>query len=143
MSWSAIQANWALLGAGVLAFALVLYFLRLILAGTARGRLRHALLDLQRAESAASAAAREERRAVKQLDRLQSRRETAKPRHLTEAEGRLADATAMHKIRADQVLVARNLLRKVIVEEFAPSKHEAMRRRYLGDERVPERPSGR
>ncbi|NIN38846.1 MAG: hypothetical protein GTO67_09360, partial [Gammaproteobacteria bacterium] len=42
---------------------------------------------------------------------------------------------ALLKITADQVLIAENHVRKIIVEEFPPNRHDRMRSKYLPDER--------
>ena len=50
------------------------------------------------------------------------------------------DARALAKIAHDQLLVAENMLRKVIVEEFPPRRHEPLRRRYLRSDEERSRP---
>ena len=37
----------------------------------------------------------------------------------------------MQKIANDQVLIARNQVRKIILEEYPPKRHAAMRLKYL------------
>ena len=44
------------------------------------------------------------------------------------------------KIAADQVLIAENHVRKIIVEEFPPNRHERMRGRFLPGEREDGKP---
>ena len=46
----------------------------------------------------------------------------------------MQDAEALLKIASDQVLIAENHVRKIIVEEFPPKHHERLRRRYLPGE---------
>jgi hypothetical protein len=52
----------------------------------------------------------------------------------------LQDARALAKIANDQVLVARNLLRKHILEEYPPKRHAVLRARYLGAEEIEKKP---
>ena len=39
----------------------------------------------------------------------------------------------MEKLIDDQLLIARNNVRMLILEEFPPKRHEAMRSKYLGE----------
>jgi hypothetical protein len=59
---------------------------------------------------------------------------------LQEASEAVEDARALAKIAHDQLLVAENLLRNVIIEEFPPRRHESMRRRYLRSDEERGRP---
>ena len=43
----------------------------------------------------------------------------------------MQDAEALLKIATDQVLIAQNHVRRIIVEEYPPKKHEKMRNKYL------------
>ena len=133
---------WALLAAGTIALALLLFFARLLWAGTSRGRLRRAHAGLKRAQAEAAQAGRSEARFARRLERLGARAESVKPRLIEEARADHADAQAMKKIRDDQVLVARNLVRKAIFEEFPPTRHATLTRRYLGENAGESRTSG-
>ena len=53
------------------------------------------------------------------------------PRSIAEAAGALEDARALQKIAEDQLLIARNHVRKIILEEYPPQRHEALRQRFL------------
>ena len=57
-----------------------------------------------------------------------------KPSRLQAAREAVQDAEALLKIAEDQVLIAENQVRKIIVEEFPPKRHERMRRKYLPEE---------
>jgi hypothetical protein len=126
-----IQEYWALLIASVLATAVLLFVIFRLYQGSARGQLRARVRELRKREQKARKAARVIDKAETRLARLRGRADSAKPRRIDEASGLLADAKALHKIANDQVLIAQNLVRKVIVEEFPPKQHDKMRSRYL------------
>jgi hypothetical protein len=93
--------------------------------------LRSIVQQLRRRERAAQAAHKAVDRAGTRLERLRAEAESVKPRHVEEASGTLEDARALQKIADDQVLIARNHLRKLILEEYPPKRHAAMRSKYL------------
>ena len=64
---------------------------------------------------------------------LRAKRESAKPRHVQETTEALEDAQALLKIAEDQVLIAANHVRKLILEEFPPTRQEQLRSKYLPD----------
>ena len=101
--------HWALLSASVLGLAVVMFVVWRIWLDSARGQLRGALRTLRQAERDA----------------------TCQPSRLQEAAGTAQDAEALLKIAADQVLIAENHVRRIIVEEFPPKRHETMRSKYL------------
>ena len=72
--------------------------------------------------------------------RLHDNADRAKPRHLQEAKEALQDARTLAKIANDKILIAENHVRRVIVEEFPPVRHEAMRQKYLPDAARDKRP---
>ena len=56
-------------------------------------------------------------------------------RHATTLrKARVRTTEALLKIASDQVLIAENHVRKIIVVEFPPKHHERLRRRYLPGE---------
>jgi hypothetical protein len=63
-----------------------------------------------------------------------------KPSRLQAAREAVLDAEALLKIAHDQVLIAENRVRKIIVEEFPPKHHGRMRSRYLPGEREDGKP---
>ena len=77
---------------------------------------------------------RAEERARAKLGGLAGRSESVKPSRLQAARDALEDAEALRKIAADQVLIAENHVRRIIVEEFPPKHHEQMRKRCLPGE---------
>jgi hypothetical protein len=126
-----VQQHWALVIASVLALAVLLFVIFRLYQDSARGQLQARVRDLRKCEQKAREAARAVDKAETRLTRLRARADSAKPRHLDEAAGLLSDKKALRKIAADQVLIAQNHVRKVIVEEFPPKRHEKMRSRYL------------
>jgi len=134
MTIDLLARNWALVIASVLGAAVLLFVVFRVLQDSPRGRLRAAVMQLRRQEAVASKARRAADKAAAKLDRLQANAAAEKPRHVQEASGSLQDARALQKIADDQVLVARNHVRKLILEEYPPKRHEVMRERYLGHE---------
>ena len=131
MSFANADQYCALLAAAAIAAGVLVFIGLRLLQDSARGRLAAEVGNLRKRERAARKAARVAREAQGKLDRLRSRAETVKPRLVEEARGRLEDAQALLKIADDQVLVARNQVRTIIVQEYPPKRHDAMRRRLL------------
>jgi hypothetical protein len=127
MTLQYLQQHWALLAASILGTAVLLFVLWRAWLDSARGRLAVARRDLR----AALATARKRQRQAQSL---------AATLDLQEAAEAIQDAEALLKIAADQVLIAENHVRKIIVEEFPPKRHERMRNRYLSGERADGRP---
>lgn len=123
--------NWALVIASILGAAVLLFALFRVFQDSAHGRLRAIVQQLRRREGDAQAARKAVEKAVARLERLRSKAESVKPRHVEEASGTLEDARALQKIADDQVLIARNHVRKLILEEYPPKRHAAMRSKYL------------
>ena len=63
-----------------------------------------------------------------------------KPIRLQEATEAVQDAETLLKIADDQVLIAGNHVRKLIVEEFPPKRHDRMRSKYLPGEQKDDKP---
>lgn len=129
-----LARNWALVIASVLATAILLFVLFRVFQDSTRGRLRATVKQLRQREHAARTARKAVDKAVAKLDRLREKAAAVKPRHVQEASAALEDARALQKIADDQVLIARNHLRKLILEEYPPKRHQVMRDRYLGQE---------
>jgi len=123
--------HWALLSASVLGLAVVMFVVWRIWLDSARGQLRGALRTLRQAERDATCQELNVRKTAATLVRLQAKAESVKPSRLQEAAGTAQDAEALLNIAADQVLIAENHVRRIIVEEFPPKRHETMRSKYL------------
>ena len=74
------------------------------------------------------------------LERLEGKAASVAPRRLQEAVEAAQDAEALLKIANDQVLIAENHVRKIIVEEFPPRSHDRLRARCLPGEHADARP---
>jgi hypothetical protein len=134
MSVEFLTKNWALVAASVLGTGILLFVLVRAFQDSSRGRLNAAVSMLKKREKEARAARRAVDKATARLDRLRAKAASVKPRLAQEASESLEDARALLKIGDDQVLVARNHVRKVIVEDYPPKRHEKMRSKYLGPE---------
>ena len=134
MSPEFLTKNWALVAASVLGTGILLFVLFRVYQDTSRGRFKAAVVLLRKREREARAARNAVDKAASKLERLRAKAASVKPRHVQEASESLEDARALLKIADDQVLVGRNHVRKLIVEEYPPKRHEAMRDRYLGQE---------
>ena len=123
--------HWALLSASVLGLAVVMFVVWRIWLDSARGQLRGALRTLRQTERDVTRLELNVRKSAATLARLQAKAESVKPSRLQEAAGTAQDAEALLKIAADQILIAENHVRRIIVEEFPPKRHETMRSKYL------------
>jgi len=123
--------NWSLVIASVLLTAIALFVLYRLYSDSSRGQLGARIRSLELCYRDVDRAQRAVRKAERRLDRLDARAASVKPRHVEEARDTLTDARSLLKIAEDQVLIAENHVRTVIVEEFPPKRHKAMRRRYL------------
>ncbi len=123
--------NWALLVAAVLIAAVLVFVLYRIYQDSAVGRLHSAARLLARRVREARSAGKVVAQAVAKGARLRARADAVKPRHCREASEALEDAQALLKIADDQVLIARNDVRELIIEDFPPNKQPGMRSKYL------------
>jgi hypothetical protein len=135
-----LRENWGLVVATVLFVLLAAIFARAMYRQSAQGMLGIAqrkvrLLERQRDQLTRRAASAERR-----VAKLRAHQESVKPRAIAEASDALADAKALAKIADDQWLVAAQQLRRVIYEEFPPSRHDALREKYLPDDGPDKRP---
>jgi len=135
-----LQQHWAIVAASVIALAVALTAALQAVMGSRRVRLNARLADLQKREKEAAKAGRAVERMSRKLERLQRRAHSVKPLRIQETAGELEDARALQKIADDQVLIARNQLRRIIVEEFPPKRHEGLRRRYLREDHSDPKP---
>jgi hypothetical protein len=131
MTFAYVQQHWALLGASVLGLAVLLFAVWRAWLDSSAGRLRAARRRLVGKRREAARCLRAGERARSRLESLARRSESVKPSRLQAAQEAVQDAEALLKIASDQVLIAENQVRKIIVEEFPPKRHERMRRRYL------------
>jgi hypothetical protein len=131
MSVEFLIRHWALVIASVLGVGILLFVLWRLYALSPRGRLQgHVRLLRTRKKEAGKALSRLEKASGK-LAKLQNRAEATRPRFISEAEEALQDARMLKEIADDQVLRAQKVLRDVILEEFPPNRHDALRSQYL------------
>lgn len=140
MSEAWIRDYWALLGAGMAILAVLAVLLVSAIRGSRRGRLGRFARQQRRERRALAAAVAAHKRAAGRVERLEKKADRVAPRTLDEARGALTDARRLVEIRAGALQVAENHLRMIIVEEFAPDRHEALRRRYGVSEHPDNRP---
>lgn len=140
MTLEIVSKNWALVIASVLGAAILLFVLFRAHQDSARGRLQASVKQLRLREREAQAARRAADRAVASHDRLRAKADSVKPRRVQEASEALEDARALQKIADDQVLVARNQVRKIILAEYPPKRHAAMRTTLLGQDEADQKP---
>ena len=133
MDWSILKSNWALAVAAIVGFIVVVPVIIQLISRTARGQLRQTLKTLAKARHHEATAMKSVEKAERIARRLHDNADRAKPRHLQEAKDTLRDARALAKIANDKILIAENHVRRVILEEFPPLKHDAMRQKYLPD----------
>jgi hypothetical protein len=131
MTLDLLQQHWALLVAGIVGAAVVLFAGWRAWLDSPRGRLHLARKQLRAKIREARKQRRAGGRATVRLDRLVTKSDSVRPSRLEEATDAVRDAQALLKIANDQVLIAENHVRKIIVEEFPPKHHERMRRKYL------------
>ncbi|MDJ0699231.1 MAG: hypothetical protein QNJ07_05195 [Woeseiaceae bacterium] len=125
-----VREHWALVAASVLLTALVLQAIFAAVGRSAGAHLRRGLQELEQKRRAARAARRRADRARRRCARLEAKAASVRPIRLEEARAALSDSEALLKIAHDQVLVAENQVRRVIVEQFPPAKQEKLRARH-------------
>lgn len=140
MSETWIREHWALLGAGVVLLALIAVLLVAAYRGSRRGRMARIVRQHKKERRALAGAVTAHRRVQGRVERLEKKAKRVAPRTLDEARGALTDARRLVDIRAGALQVAENHLRMIIVEEFPPGRHDALRRRYGVSEHPDNRP---
>jgi uncharacterized membrane protein YcjF (UPF0283 family) len=131
MDWDVLKSNWALIVAAIIGSIIIVLIVIQLIKRSAGGQLRQTLKTLAKARLDEAKARKSVEKAERITRRLHENADRAKPRHLQEAKEALEDARALAKIANDKILIAENHVRRVILEEFPPIKHEAMREKYL------------
>jgi hypothetical protein len=134
MTLSFLEQHWALAGAGIVGTAVLLFVAWRAWLDSPRGRLSGARRRLRHKHVEAQRQSKAVQKLSSRLDELEARAESVKPRLLREAAEAVQDAEALLNIAGDQVLIAENHVRKIIVEEFPPRRHERMRSKFLPGE---------
>ncbi len=131
MDWDVLKSNWALIVAAIIGSIIIVIIVIQLIKRSAGGQLRQTLKTLAKARQDEAKARKSVERAERVARRLHENADRVKPRHLQEAKDALQDARALAKIANDKILIAENHVRRVILEEFPPIKHDAMREKYL------------
>ena len=135
-----LQQNWALIIAGILIVIVLANIFTTLVRRSAWGQLRNTLVDLEGCKREQDTARKRVEKAEKKLAAMQARVEHVKPSSLEEMKGVLSDKRALAKIADDQLMIAKNHVRRVIYEQFPPKKHAGLRSRYLPDDVKDKRP---
>ena len=134
MTIALLQQHWALLIASIVGTAVLMFVGWRAWLGSTHGRLQFALRRLRAVRREADRKHRALRGLAARRDALEARADSVKPLRLQEAREAVQDGEALLKIANDQLLIAENHVRKIIVEEFPPNRHGRMRRKYLPGE---------
>lgn len=140
MNIDMLLQNWGLVVAGTLVLIVATIVITVLLRRSAGGQLRSALATLDSCKREQDAAHSVAKKTETKLVALQTRKDRVKPRVIEELRGLLSDKQALAKIADDQVLIAKNHVRRVIHDEFPPNQHDKMRARYLPDDVKDKRP---
>ena len=89
-----------------------------------RRELKHRIYEHQKAEKTANKAARDHAK-------LHSRAQDIQPKLLREAEAHAKDMQTMLGHAGDQVLVAENHVRRILLDEFPPAIHQQLLKKYF------------
>jgi hypothetical protein len=135
-----IKANWALAIAAVIGLGLSCALAAHLFHRSARGQLRRVRKTLAAERRKHRNAQARVVKAEQRKSKLQRRADRVKPRALREADEALADARALARIAGDRLAIAENHLRRVIFEEFPPTRHERLRMKYLPDRPAADKP---
>ena len=131
MNIESLQSDWAVwLAVVALAIAIAL-MIPILVKRTSRSKLNKVLSDLEETQKELRKTARVSDKAEKKLQGMLANIERVKPRDLQEAKDAVDDSKALTKILNDKMMVAQNHVRRVIHDEFPPSKHDRLRARYL------------
>ncbi|MDX1498588.1 MAG: hypothetical protein R3176_01745 [Woeseiaceae bacterium] len=122
---------WALIAGSIIAAGVALFVLLRLYQDSVAGRLRANVRRLEGRYREHARACRRAARAEAAVERLRQRPAQVPPARLRAAEEAVEDARALAKIAADQVQIAENHVRMLIVEEYPPARQETLRARYL------------
>ncbi len=92
-----------------------------------RRELRHRLYGLRQAEKAAE-------KAKHTHAKLKSRAQQVKPKQLREAEENAADLKTLLGHAKEDVMVAENHVRRILLDEYPPAKHQRLLKKYLPEQ---------
>ncbi len=133
-----LRSNWGLAVGAVLVIPAFFAAARGLYGRTALAKLRAKLGRLRQARAEYDKAVRREERLKNRVIALERRADAVKPRLLQETHDKLEDTAALKKIAHDQLLVAANHVRRVILEQYPPAKQARLRARYLPEDVGPD-----
>jgi len=123
--------NWALVAAGILATGILVFVLVRLYRESDRGQLGNRVRALQGCYKEVARAQKGLDKVSERLDELRKKASTVKPRHVEEAGEAIEDARMLLNNANDQVLIAEKNVRELILDEYPPNRHEALRQKYL------------
>ena len=121
---------WALAAALAIAGIVAIVVLRLLWRNSRRGRLKALVKERRQCRNMAIDANKRYNKARRKLNKLDARADKVPPKSLDEARGLTEDAARLCQIRSDQLKVVENKLRQLIVEEYPPTRHDRLRKRF-------------
>jgi len=131
MNTAMLTDNWALWVAAIPGVVVVLSVAYLLLRQGAQGKLRQVVKAERSALHDLNNARNRTQKSEDRVRKLLEKSDNVKPRILQEAKDALADARALQKIADDKAQIATNHVRRVIFDEFPPSRHDKLRAKYL------------
>ena len=126
-----IIRNWALVAASILATGILMFVLVRLYRESDRGQLGNRVRALQGRYKEVARAQKGLDKASERLDELRKKASTVKPRHVEEAGEAVEDALLLINNANDQALIAEKNVRELILDEYPPEQHEALRQKYL------------
>lgn len=124
---------WALIIASVIGLAILLFVVFRLLQDSRRGQLSSALIDLRERDKALYSASKNVAKLLVKYEKMAAAGDKVPPNKYLAAKDALAEARETEALLKDQVLVLRNNARTIILQDYPPTKHEAMCRKYLGE----------
>lgn len=124
---------WALIIASVLGLAILLFVVFRLLEDSRRGQLSSALNELRERETALHSASKKVSKSLLKYEKLAAMGDKVPPNKYLAAKDAMAEARETEALLTEQVLVLRNNARTIILQDYPPTKHEAMCRKYLGE----------
>lgn len=126
---------WALIVASILGLAIALFVVFRLFQDSRRGQLASALNELREREQALHSTSKSVSKLLAKFEKMAASGDKVPPNKLLAAKDALAEARETEALLQDQVLVLRNNARNIILQDYPPTQHEAMCRKYLGEAR--------
>ncbi len=140
MDGAFLEKNWALIAGISLAFFVAAIVLAATFRKSSYGQLRKVRANLKTALKERETAIAKTKKDEKRVQKLGARIDSTKPRIMQEAKESLEDSRALEKIASDKVMIAENHVRRVIHEEYPPTRQQKMREKYLPSGKADDKP---